>query len=290
MLSIKHENLNATINPLGAELSSLQLQAEEFIWQGDATVWSGRAPILFPIVGTLANDQMNYRGKIYPMQRHGIARKATFTCIEQTDSKLSMSLRSDTQLLKIYPWDFELVVHFSLIANTLSITYEVTNHDTNNMIFTLGSHPAFQLPERDTDSNELSINDFDIQFDRPETLQRVLLDGAGLLATDSTAFALDNNSVKLSDTLFQQDALIFKNIQSKNLVLRSKQRPRLTVDTGGAPHLGIWAKPGARFVCIEPWYGTSDYNNSDGNFGNKPDMLSLPPKEMFSHTIRVTIA
>lgn len=290
MLSIKHNKLTASINPQGAELSSLQSQAQEYLWQGDANVWSGRAPILFPIVGTLVNDQMSYGGKRYQIPRHGIARKATFTCIDQTTSKLSMNLRSNTQLLKMYPWDFELTVHFSLSADTLSITYEVINHDTDSMIFTLGSHPAFKLPALDSNSKALSINDFDIQFDCQESLQRVMLDDAGLLSTDSSTFELEDNAIKLSNAIFEQDALVFKNIESKKLSLRYMQQPRLIVDTGGAPHLGIWAKPGARFVCIEPWFGTSDYIDSDGNFDNKPDMLSLQPKQAFSHTIRITIA
>jgi len=223
------------------------------------------------------------------MPRHGIAREATFNCIDQTESKIAMQLCSNTQLLTMYPWHFNLTVHYSLNSDTLSITYEVMNLDTNTMIFTLGSHPAFNLPETDSTLNELSISDFDIQFNRPENLQRILLDDAGLLATDNQAFELDNNTIKLSRTLFDQDALVFKNIESNRIVLRSKQEPRLSVNTGGAPHLGIWAKPGARFVCIEPWYGTSDYSNSDGNFENKPDMLSLQPKETFSHTLSVTI-
>lgn len=290
MLSIKHDQLTALINPRGAELSSLQLKDQEYVWQGDAAVWSGHAPVLFPIVGTLAKDRMRYLGKTYQMQRHGIARKAVFTCIEQTDSSLSMSLRADAQLLKMYPWNFELIVRFSLSGNTLSITYEVINHDTDTMIFTLGSHPAFRLPETDSNSAALSITDFDIKFDHPETLQRILLDNNGLLSTTGSAFELKDNAVKLSDTIFEQDALIFKNIESKKLALRCKQKTRLVVDTGGAPHLGIWAKPGARFVCIEPWYGTSDYSDSDGNFENKPDMLSLQPDKTFSHTICITIA
>lgn len=290
MLSIKHDQLTANINPLGAELSSLQSQGQEYLWQGDEKIWSGRAPILFPIVGTLANDRMNYRGKTYQMPRHGIAREAIFNCIDQTESKITMLLRSDTQLLQMYPWNFSLTVHFSLNSDTLSITYEVMNLDSDTMIFTLGSHPAFNLPLTDSTSKELSISDFDILFNSPENLQRILLNDAGLLATDSCAFELENNAIKLSDTLFNQDALVFKNIESNQIVLRNNQEPRLSVSTGGAPHLGIWAKPGARYVCIEPWYGISDYSDSDGNFENKPDMLSLQPKETFSHTICVTIA
>jgi len=294
MLNIKHDQLTATINPLGAELSSLQSRAEEYLWQGDPTIWSGRAPILFPIVGTLINDEMSYRGKTYRMPRHGFVRSAWFTCIDQTESKLSMRFQSDVQSLQQYPWNFELTVHFSLNTDTLSITYEVLNRDTDSMIFTIGSHPAFTLPTTESTTelmlNNLSINDFDIEFDQQETLQQILLDDAGLLETDSSAFELQDDAIRLSETIFQQDALIFKNIASRKIALRCKQKPRLIVDTGGAPHLGIWAKPGARYVCIEPWFGTSDYSNSDGTFENKPDMLMLLPNETFSHTMSVTIA
>ena len=279
----------ATVNPLGAELSSLQSSSQEYLWQGNPDVWSGRAPILFPIVGTLANDEMKYRGKTYQMMRHGIARQAVFDCIAQTQSDLSMRLRSDATSLAMYPWDFELTVHFSLNFDTLSITYEVKNLDSDTMIFTLGSHPAFLLQTTDETKNDLSLSDFDIHFEHAESLRRVMLNDAGLLATESSPYELDNNTIKLSETLFDQDALVFKNIESKKITLRSNQKPQLTVDTGAAPHLGIWAKPGARFVCIEPWFGISDYIDSDGNFENKSDMLSLPSNDIFSHTIRITI-
>lgn len=290
MLSIQHDQLIATINPLGAELSGLQLNAQEYLWQGHKGIWSGRAPILFPVVGTLANNQMMYRGKTYEMMRHGIARKAEFECVAQTQSDLTMRLRSDEQTLAMFPWDFELTVHFSLRADTLSITYEVKNLDSDTMIFTLGSHPAFLLPANDNESNELALEDFDIQFDKNEYLQRVMLNDAGLLLTTSEKYELDNNAIKLSSTLFEQDALVFKHIESRQLALRVNQQPRLTVDTGGAPHLGIWSKPDARFVCIEPWFGVSDYIDSDGIFENKSDMLSLPPNDTFSHSMRITIA
>lgn len=290
MLNIQHGQLLATINALGAELSSLQLNAQEFLWQGNNDIWPGRAPILFPIVGTLANDEMRYHGKTYQMMRHGIARKTVFDCIAQTHSDLSMRLRSDEQSLAMYPWDFELTVHFSLNIDTLSITYEVKNLDSDIMIFTLGSHPAFLLPTTDFASNELALTDFDIQFEVEESLRRVMLNDAGLLSTTSNAFELDNNTIKLSNALFQQDALVFKHIESRQITLRVNQKPRLVVDTGGAPHLGIWAKPGARFVCIEPWFGVSDYVDSDGNFENKSDMLLLQPNDTFSHIIRITVA
>ncbi len=288
--SIQHDQLIATVNPLGAELSSLRLNQQEFLWQGNKEVWSGRAPILFPIVGTLVNNEMIYRGKTYQMMRHGIARKAVFDCIAQSQKDLSMRLRSDEHTLAMYPWDFELTVHFSLNADTLSITYEVKNLDSDTMIFTIGSHPAFILPTTDSALHELALNDFDIHFEAEESLHRVMLNDAGLLSTSSHAFGLENNTIRLSETLFDQDALVFKNIQSQKISLRANQKSRLVVDTGGAPHLGIWAKSGARFVCIEPWFGLSDYEDSDGNFENKPDMLLLQPSDTFSHTIRIAVA
>ena len=290
MLSIQCDQLIATINPLGAELSGLQSNAQEYLWQGNKNIWAGRAPILFPIVGTLANDKMVYRGKTFQMKRHGIARKSVFDCISQTDSELSMRLRSDEQSLALYPWDFELTVHFSLSADTLSITYEVKNLDSESMIFTLGSHPAFILPSTDHVSNELALDDFDIQFGNEESLRRVMLNEAGLLLTTSKAFELDGNAINISDTLFNEDALVFKDIKSRQITLRVNQKPRLIVDTGGAPHLGIWAKPGARFVCIEPWFGVSDYVDSDGNFENKSDMLSLQANDTFTHVMNITVA
>ena len=176
MLKIKHHSLEASINPIGAELSSLRNDGSELIWHGDASFWNGRAPILFPIVGALKDGKMTHNGQAYEMPRHGIARRATFKCIEHTDATLCMSLKADNTTLAVYPWQFELQVTFSLSDSGIEICYVVLNHDENDLLFTIGSHPAFALK---IDNNH-QFEDYAIGFNKAESFASYALDDEGL--------------------------------------------------------------------------------------------------------------
>lgn len=287
MHKIIHNHLAATINPLGAELCSLTKNGSELMWQGDDTVWGGRAPILFPIVGALKNGAMVFQDQKYLMPRHGIARHAMFEQTQQSPSSVSMQLKASKDSLSVYPWNFELTVHFALANEGLEIRYNVVNRDTSDMLFTIGSHPAFALEIND----HYSFSDYDIAFDQPESFATFGLDHDGLLATTSRplkpTLETTDNAIQLSEDIFNDDALVFRHIQSGTISLRRQGNTLLTVDTGGAPHLGLWAKPGAPFVCIEPWFGTSDFVDSTGDFAKKPDLLSLAPEQQFTHSLRI---
>ncbi len=283
--TIRHNSITAQINPLGAELSSLKNNEQEMLWQGDERFWTGRAPILFPIVGALKNNQTTIDNKNYQMARHGFARRSTFEPMQTSDdSSVGMRLQSCDDSLRQYPWKFELQVHFTLHNTGIDIRYDVFNHDNSNMLFTIGSHPAFALAL----NSATTLSDFDIQFNRTEQLLRHRLNDDGLLDTETQKFEAKGNIITLSDNIFNDDALVFRHIKSNHIHLRCKQKRLLTVDTGGAPHLGLWAKPNAPFVCIEPWLGTSDFVDTNGVFEVKPDLQSLAPGEKFSHQIGIS--
>lgn len=253
----------------------------ERLWQGDPTVWAGRAPILFPIVGALKNNQYLYQGKSYTLPRHGIARHAEFACIEHTTDRVTLRLTADADSLSVYPWQFELTVSFSMQQTKLLVQYAVTNQDTKPMFFTIGSHPAFAL--------DRPPSEYYIEFSEAETLQRFPLTTDGLL-TSGVDYLQDCDRLGLSDTLFDDDALIFKNIQSRSISLYHQDTPIVTVDTGGAPHLGLWAKPAARFVCIEPWFGFSDDADSPtGTLEDKPEMKQLATGELFNYEWNISL-
>ena len=285
MLKINYKTLQASINPTGAELSSLLNNGSELIWHGDENIWSGRAPILFPIVGALKDGKTTYDGKTYELPRHGIARKAIFECIEHSNSKITMRLKADETSLSAYPWHFELQVCFQVNASGIEVRYTVFNHDKTEMLFTLGSHPAFALKI----DNDHQFEDYSIAFNETESFATYSLNEDGLLATESTPINSDNNKIVLSNTIFNQDALVFRDIQSNCISLLCKDKTLLSVLTGDAPHLGLWSKPGAPFVCIEPWLGTSDFVDSNGELASKPDLLSLPPGDSFQHSIAVVL-
>ncbi len=286
MFKIRHATLDATINPVGAELSSLLTRAgSETLWQGDETFWGGIAPILFPIVGSLKDGKMIHRGQQYKMPRHGIARHATFECIDHSAEQLSMCLKADDTTRAVYPWDFELQVHFALSEYEIAIRYEVFNRDTTAMYFTIGSHPAFALEI----NNNTKFTDYAISFNQTEKLACYPLTEEGLLEATPRLLAARDNSIVLSNTIFNDDALVIRDIKSTAISLLRRGKTQVTIDTGGAPHLGLWSKPGAPFVCIEPWFGTSDFVDASGEFARKPDLTTLAPDQSFSHTIKITL-
>lgn len=283
MHTIKHKNFVAQINPVGAELSSLKFRQQEYLWQGDERYWGGRAPILFPIVGALKNGQMSYKGSRYTMPRHGLARRSVFELLHQSDDTITLVLSADTDSLQQYPWNFVLQVTFTLTDNGLVIQYDILNNDNSNMLFTIGSHPAFALSV----NAPADLEAYTVHIEQNEPLSLYQLNEEGLLDRDCKSFALDN-IIQLNQTVFNEDALVFRDVKANTISLQRDGQRVLSVDTGGAPHLGVWAKPGAAFVCIEPWLGTSDFTDSNGQFESKEDLQSLPAGESFSHRIGVS--
>lgn len=261
-------------------------QAREYLWQADPLVWAGSAPILFPIVGRLRNDTYEYAGQHYQMPQHGIVRRRDFRMRESTDNSLTLAFESDAESRESFPFDFELTVTFRLMQSRLTVGYTVVNTGSSPMPFTIGSHPAFALHPESTD-----ISDYQVVFSRPETLDRYQLDGT-LIGANVQRNYLDNaTTIDLHPSIFDNDALIFKQIKSDQVSLCSRRLGKLvTVDTGGAPHLGIWAKPGAPYVCIEPWHGYSDHVGSTGRLQDKLSMKWLDPRYSFDAGYAITLA
>ncbi len=286
-IDIKNEWLSASISENGAELQSLVRlsSGEEYLWQGDPEVWSGRAPVLFPLVGMLRDNTLVHRGQSYSIPKHGLARQAAFDCRQHEADSVTFVLESSAQTLTSYPWKFELQCEFSLRECRLQVNYRISNRDDSEMIFTIGSHPAFALP-----LTQATLTDYAIEFAHNETLERYRLNDNGLLEDSGSPWLNNENRIELSDDLFNDDALIFKNIQSRQIHLMCGHKQRLAVDTGGAPHLGLWAKPGAAFVCIEPWYGYNSSVSDSSEFEQKPSMLRLAPGAQFTTGIGIEIA
>jgi galactose mutarotase-like enzyme len=290
MYAISSDLRQVSINPLGAELTSLVsvLNNEEFMWCGDAAIWSGRAPILFPIVGQLRHGEVRAKGKSWLMHRHGFVRKRHFSCEKKAENQLICTFESDDDTLLSYPWRFRLTVTYTLSGQQLLIDYHVENLDSETLLFNLGSHPAFSLPLADT-----QLGDYQIRFDQRESLQLYRLKD-DLLQRETEAFQLNQNTLRITPTLFDNDALVFININSCELTLEycppgcNAPMSRLAVHTGGAPHLGIWAKPAAPYVCIEPWWGYADFADASGEFSEKSSVQSLVVGDTFEHRLTIT--
>lgn len=284
--TITNNNYAAQISEIGAELKSLKNDAGfEYIWEGDSNIWGGTAPVLFPIVGKLKNDRYTYKGKSYSMNQHGFVRKLKFEVLNHEESTISFKVSSNAETKLIYPFDFELIIEFEISEELLTISYFVQNLGKEHMYFTIGSHPAFALQ-----TNNCELSDYYIEFEKKEMLDCYVITN-GLLDNRTIPLYMNNeNVIKLNNDIFNNDALVFKNIMSKYISIKNDITGyNLKVNTGGAPHLGIWAKPAAPYVCIEPWYGFADSVDSKGELTKKQGIIKLNTEESFVTEYQIII-
>jgi len=285
--TIGNSVLSVSVKRHGAEWCGLKAaDGTEYLWQADPVVWGRHAPLLFPIVGKLIHGRYRFEGKEYEMHPHGFARDMDFELVESAESSLTYRLQATPVTRKQYPFNFSLTRHYRLSGSMLEITTEVTNTGDKVMPFSMGEHPAFALNWGIGDK----VEDYALKFEKAERLDTRWLDANGLLS-EQTERILSNKSVlPLRRDLFDRDALIFLKIKSQRVSLCSRRHARgVTVEFSGYPYLGIWAKPGARFVCIEPWYGHADPANHDGELMNKPGIIKLDPSQVFSCVWRVEV-
>lgn len=273
--TISNAYITAKINSKGAELFSLKSNNsdQEYIWEGNPAFWGKHSPILFPIVGTLKNNTYKVNNSEYQLPRHGFARDMTFEIIDKKENSVTFSIQSSAETLKVYPFEFELQIHYSLEDKKLNIAYKVINKNQSQLPFSIGAHPALAL-----DGN---FEEYELKFEKEETLIYNLLEN-DLISNKTQILETKDNLVKLNYTLFENDALIFKNLKSRSLTILKNETPLIKVHYQGFPHLGIWTKKDAPFICIEPWYGYSDIDESTGNIFKKEGIQIIEANEIFN--------
>jgi galactose mutarotase-like enzyme len=285
-VSISSDALTAAIDPLGAQLSSLQDRAaRDLLWDGDPKVWAGRAPLLFPIVGVLVGGTYRLGAKSYPLTRHGFARGTLFSITSTSGSAAALRLTADAQTLQIYPFQFELDVRYELAGPTLSVTTHIRNTGDDDMPASFGYHPGFRWPLPFGQARSSHFIEF--ETDEPAPARRI--DSAGLLTPDRHPTPITQRRLALADSLFQEDVIIFDQIKSRSVIYGSSQGPRLKIAFPDAPYLGVWTKPKAQFICIEPWHGISDPEGFSGDLKEKPGMTVLKAGESFSAKMDITL-
>lgn len=287
-VTLKNNHLLVSILTKGAELCSLfdMRDGAEHIWNADPKFWNRHAPILFPCIGESKDGRINVDGMDYPMGRHGFARHEVFSVINQEESKVTLELKSNKQTLPYYPFEFVFRVTYELVDLSVKQSFEVVNLDTREMGFQLGGHPAFAVPFRKGERHD----EYEIWFDRPQTLYRHLLTDSGLYSGKTRLFLEREDHFPLSYQLFNEDALVFKNISSKRIwIQHSNGYKKLEVNYEGFPHLGIWSVPGADYVCIEPWIGCADMVNQPDDFFSKDSLIKLAPNGQFEASFSISL-
>lgn len=274
---IENSYLKVGVKEFGCEITSIisQKNGYEFLWQGDASIWSGQAPILFPVIGRLLEDKYTLDGKEYSMPKHGFARRLQWRLISKADDSMSFILSENEETLKCYPFCFDLVVTYTLNKNRLTVKHEVINKNDRTMYFSIGAHPAFNC----------EIGDKAV-FDKNETLDKKKIDLEYSLLLPETSPLLNNErEITITEDIFNEDALIMEGVESDNISLvRKDGSVKIRFNLGKAPYLGIWAKPGAPYVCFEPWCGLNDSPIKKDDFSQKTGIQSLTPDEKFTFT------
>lgn len=278
--------LAAEIDPRGAQLSILRDRTgRDLLWDGNPAVWAGRAPLLFPIVGALAGGSYRLGGAIYPLPRHGFARGKVFSLENSTASSAVFRLSADDSTLRVYPFHFDLEVHFKLHGPTLSLTTIILNQGHGDMPASFGYHPAFRWPL--PFGRPRSSHFIEFETDEPAPIRRI--DAAGLLTPVRHPTPIVRRRLSLTDVLFQDDVLILDQLRSRSVIYGSNEGPRLQVSFPDAPYLGLWSKPGAGFICIEPWHGVTDFDGFAGDFKEKTGVFVLAAGESLSTTVSITL-
>lgn len=273
--TLKNDIITAKISEKGAEIISVIRNEDgcEYIWQGDSAYWSGQAPYLFPICGRLYGNEYTYDGERYEMARHGFARHSVFSLVSQSGTSVTLSLKSNEDIKRIYPFDFELLVTHTLEGEKLSVDVEIKNLGDKMLPAAFGAHPGFNVP-----LGEGRFEDYRIEFSDVCYPDELLCTPDGYNTGKKRAFPLKNGKIiELKHSLFDVDAVFMDNMARK-VSLKSDVSPRgVTFSFPDMSNFGIWHKPqsDAPYVCLEPWCGLPSYQGDIDAFESKNNMFRI---------------
>jgi len=279
MIVLNNKSLLVEISTMGAEIQRIVYEGKERLWNGDPAFWTGRAPVLFPICGGIKDDKFIFEGKEYVLPKHGFAKNSEFLLEKSTDISATFLLKDSPQTLEQYPWHFELRITYLLRGNNILVKYDVKNNSEKTMYMSIGSHEAYACPE--------GIEDYDVIFEKPETLSSYELDGK-LISYSKTPIIKETNTLPLYNKYFAVDALIFKDLKSRSATLRNRKTGEsVSVDFDGCDYFLIWTMPGANYICLEPWAGFPSMVDGGYDITEKEGINEVRPLQHFilSHTI-----
>ena len=273
MVILKNDSLTVEISEKGAEIRRLTFKGKDRFWSGDPKVWGGVAPVLFPICGGLRDNKFTLSGREYELVKHGFAKLMDFSVESVTDRAATFLLTETEETLKSYPWNFEFRVTYILKDSSLKIEYDVKNTSDTVMYAAVGGHEGYACNE--------GIEDYDIIFEKEETLKAHPVIGTAI-ARECETVLLESKTLPLHDKYFDVDALVFSDIKSRFLTLRNRKTgEKVSVEFNGFDYLLIWTKPGAKYICIEPWTCLPAFVDDNYAIEEKLGMTAISPNEHF---------
>ena len=279
----------AVISSKGGELLSFQSDdGLEYVWQGDPAYWASRAPHLFPYVGRLTDGQYIMDNEKHPLGIHGFFRFQELKLESQSENSVVLSLVPSQELLEQYDRNFKVILSYELQGSTLKISFQVENLDTRNMYFGYGGHPGFRVPLDDA----LSFQDYDLAFSEKCQPVSIGMSPSCYVQGNDLPLSLVNDQIlPLEHSLFDNDAIIMRNMASAISLKTSKNPHGVTVSYPQMPYLGLWHKPhsDAPYVCIEPWTSLPSRQDVVETFEEKHDMIVLAPHKKYENNWEITI-
>lgn len=288
LVTIASADLTARINPLGAELWSLADAAgREYLTDADPAFWTGHAPVLFPIVGALNGGVYRLGDTEYPLPKHGFARTSQFELIAHEGAEARFRLTDSGATRAVYPFAFVLDLTFRLEGAALHMTATVENAGEAPLPFSFGFHPAFAWPL--PGGADKAAHRIVFAQAEPQPIRRID-PASGLLLPEPQPSPVEGRSLAPDPALFEADALIWDHLASRSLRYGAPGATGLEIAFPDTPMLGIWQKPGARYLCIEPWQGIADPLGYTGDLRDKPGVVTLPPGESCRFRMDVRLA
>ena len=277
MQSLQNNEIKVVISPVAAELKSIQDNSgTEYLWQGDPAYWPAQAVNLFPYVGRLTEGCYQYKGKRYDMSIHGFLPHTEMSVETSSDNSVCYILRENQKTLNIYPFQFELRIKYVLEGYMIHITFDVLNTGSENMFFGIGGHPGFCVPLEP----ELDFSDYYLEFAEKCKPTHVGMSETCFPNGADFVYPLkDDKYIPLYHALFDNDALVLRDVHRKVTLKSDKGNKSVTVTFPDMPYLGVWhtVKSDAPFVCIEPWTSLPSREGLVEDIATQPDLISLKP-------------
>lgn len=289
-ITLKNNQLTVVISTLGAEIQAMTTtDGVQLMWTADKAVWGRHAPLLFPIIGRLKNQEYTLDGEVVKISQHGFARDSEFTVDAQTDTSVTMTLTENEKTLAVYPFSFRLTITYVLEGNALKKTHTVTNCSEAVMPYEIGGHDGYLTPVLPGEQ----MSDYAIEFPGQDTISPFGMDENCFLTPEKLAYPLTDGKLPLPPKVFGLDTVVLEQLPVHQVTLcNCKNNIRLTVDFPEFDYLGIWTKPAdfdTNYICIEPWTTLPECTFVGTDLKDKQGIRILNPGQTESLSYTVTV-
>lgn len=280
LYTIKNDFFTAEVNDRGAELSSLtDASGRNRLWWGDPAVWGGHSPLLFPVVGRLVDDRYIHNGKTYSMNKHGFLGRESFRVTEKTDDSITLRFDDWQKHFDRYPFRYAVEVTHALTEKGVRCTHKVINLDGAPMYFSFGAHPGIVCEKGGY-----------LHFEKKEAVRACCFDSEKIIDDETVPFLENSDIFPIGEHTFDNDAFILEGLRSEYIdVCSGDGESVVRVAFPGVPVVGVWAKSGAPYVCVEPWFGIDDDRHQTGVLAEKKQIVALDGEKSFSFSIAIEV-